>query len=207
MCEVIVYKHSTQGENAMTWIEEIAASNNSFRKRLRKEDLPYERKYCPYALITCMDPRVNPEAAGIKPFGQTGESYSNIRIIRTIGAVHEVRSLVIGIHLAGFKEVAVLMHTDCGLFLAFHNAEKILGNMRASLSEEQLNEVKGLIGELSCENLINWLNAFQDPYEAVEREVLSMKKSPFVPESLILHGLVYDLSSGRIDIVVNGDKC
>jgi len=32
----------------------------------------------------------------------------------------------------------------------------------------------------------------------------AVKGSPFVPETLIVHGLVYDLSSGGIEVVVNG---
>ncbi len=42
---------------------------------------------------------------------------------------------------------------------------------------------------------LEWLHAFQDPREAVKKEVETIKESPFVPETLVLHGLVYDLPS------------
>jgi carbonic anhydrase len=54
------------------------------------------------------------------------------------------------------------------------------------------------------ENLIEWLHAFQAPHQAVQEEVAAIIRSPFTPQSLAVHGMVYDLASGRLDIVVNG---
>ena len=115
-----------------------------------------------------------------------GELKSQVRVIRTIGGMGENRSLVVGIHLAGFKEIAVIMHTDCGCSLAYHKVDKIIENMEANLGAKKLEDVKNIIGEPFRENLLEWLHAFHDPREAVKKEVKTVKESPFVPKTLIL---------------------
>ncbi len=188
----------------MKWLEEICKANGRFKEKINIDVLPTERQPCPYAVITCMDPRINLEATGIKPFKPNGELRSQVRVIRTIGGIGENRSLAIGIHLAGFKEIAVIMHTDCGCSLAYHKVDKIIENMETNLSTNKLEDVKDLIGEPFRNNLLEWLYAFKEPQEAVKQEVERIKESPFVPESLIIHGLVYDLVSGNIEVIVNG---
>ena len=166
--------------------------------------MPVKRQPGPYAIVTCMDPRINLEAAGIRPFSPEGALQSQVRIIRTLGGMGDNRTLAVGIHLAGFKEVAVIMHTDCGCSLAYQKIDTIIENMEKALPATKWDAVKTLIGEPLRDNLIEWLHAFQDPHQAVEKEVAAIASSPFVPESLLVHGLVYDLNTGKIDVVVNG---
>jgi carbonic anhydrase len=151
-----------------------------------------------------MDPRVNLAAAGVLPFRLTGEIQSQTRVIRTLGGIADKRSLVVGIHLAGLKEIAVIMHTDCGCSLAYSKIDTIIENMQANLSPDRWEKFTETIGEPLREKLREWLQAFQEPNEAVKKEVEAIKGYPFVPESLIVHGLVYDLATGKIQIVVNG---
>ena len=81
----------------MNWLEEICAANDRFQDQVNADTLPTQRQPCPYAIVTCMDPRVNLESIGILPFSSSGELRSQIRIIKTIGGVHEARSLAVGI--------------------------------------------------------------------------------------------------------------
>ena len=179
----------------MSWLDTILEENKKFRQTIDLEVLPTQRQPCPYGIVTCMDPRVNLAAAGVPPFRLSGEIESQVRIIRTLGGIADKRSLAVGIHLAGLKEVAVIMHTDCGCSLAYSKIDTILENMEANLSPEKWQEFKDFIGDPMRENLLKWLQAFEDPREAVKNEVEAVKSYPFVPESLIVHGLVYDLSS------------
>lgn len=188
----------------MSWLDEILEDNKKFREGINTEALPQERQPYPYGVVTCMDPRVNLAAAGVPPFRLTGEIQSQARVIRTLGGIADKRSLVVGIHLAGLKEIAVLMHTDCGCSVAYSKIDTLIENMQANLSPQKWREFKKTVGDPVREKLIEWLHAFQDPKEAVTKEVEAIKGYPFVPESLIVHGLVYDLSSGKIEIVVNG---
>lgn len=188
----------------MTWLDTILEENKKFREAIDTDALPTQRQPYPYGVVTCMDPRVNLAAAGVPPFRSTGEIQSQVRIIRTLGGMADKRSLVVGIHLAGLKEIAVIMHTDCGCSLAYSKIDTLIGNMETNLHPEKWQEFKNLVGEPIREKLIEWLHAFEDPRAAVKKEVEAIKSYPFVPETLIVHGLVYDLSSGTIEIVVNG---
>jgi carbonic anhydrase len=187
-----------------TWLHQIVQSNAQFTARIDTHYHPLKRESCPYAIITCMDPRVNLEAVGIPPFTHEGMVGSQVRIIRTLGAMSDHRSLVVGIHLAGFKEIALMMHTDCGGHLAYTHIEKLIENMRTNLSDTQFYEFTRMIGEPFTEKLIDWLKAFEDPGEAVKQEILRLKSQPFLPHSLVIHGLIYDLSTGAIEVVING---
>ena len=188
----------------MNWLNEIAAANQRFQKQTNIDLLPVERKPCPYAVITCMDPRINLEAIGIPAFTSQGESDSQVRVMRTIGAIHENRSIVIGTHLAGFKEIVVLMHTDCGCCLAHSHIDRIVSNMRDSLSDQKFKEVSRIIGDPVNAYLSKWLHTFEDPKMAVRKEVKALRDSPFVPESTVIHGLIFDVQSGAIEVVVAG---
>src|SRR6185436_6732436 len=111
------------------WLDHMIDENRRFRARIRPEALPVKRTPGSVGVITCMDPRVNLEAIGIPQFGANGESESSVRIVRSIGAMSESRSLVIGTCLAGIREFAVLMHTDCGCCLAFSKIDTVIENL------------------------------------------------------------------------------
>lgn len=151
-----------------------------------------------------MDPRVNLEAIGILPFSSAGEAQSQVRIIRTLGAIADDRSLLAGIHLAGFKEIAIVMHTDCGCCLAWSKITNILNHLQENLSRTQLCDLEKFIGDLNENNLRHWINAFEDPNRALKDQVLQIKQKPFVPASLIVHGLIYNLETTQIEVVING---
>jgi hypothetical protein len=76
--------------------------------------------------------------------------------------------------------------------------------MEKQLSPEQFQNYKTSTGEPFRENLRASLKAFEDPREAIKAEVASIRALPFIPQSLILHGLLSELSSGSIEIIVNG---
>jgi len=134
-------------------LDSILKKNEDFRKRIDEQHLPANREPCPYAVITCMDPRVNLESVGVLPFFKNGEIGSQVRIIRTLGGIAENRSLVVGIFLAGFKEIAILMHTDCGCSLAYSKIDQIIENMQENLSPAHWEKFKKSIGEPLVENL------------------------------------------------------
>lgn len=186
------------------WLDEMLGANAVFQERIDLDKLPIERTPSPYAVITCMDPRMNLECIGVSSFSTAGQAQSHVRVIRTIGAMGDNRSIKIGVFLAGIKEIAVVMHTDCGCCLAFSRIDTIIDNMEQNLDRQQFETVRKNIGEPFRENLIRTLKAFQDPRDAVRQEVEEMKRQPFAPHDLIVHGIVYELATGAIDVVVNG---
>lgn len=160
--------------STQSWLESIREENRNFTEKVNAEDLPTARAPGP-AVITCMDPRVNLAAIGIPGFANDGSNDSAVRIIRTIGAMAEERSLIVGMFLANISEFVVLMHTDCGCCLAHKNIDVIIGRMEERLPAEQFDSFKQKIGEPFRENLLAHLKAFEDPFEAVEKEVASIK--------------------------------
>ena len=186
------------------WLDQLLAGNAEFRRRADRRRLPVARSPGRFALVTCMDPRINPAALGIAAFGADGSGGSDVRIIRTIGAMAEERSLVVAIHLAGIREIALVMHTDCGCCLAKQKIGQLSANLRAKVTAESYRAIRRIIGEPFEGNLVAHLKAFDDPKAAVAQEVEAVRHSPFVPGDVILHGLVYHLDTAELEVVVDG---
>ena len=186
-------------------IKDILVANNHFQQRISKAKLP-NRAPESLAIITCMDPRINLESIGIPAFSPDGEGHSDIRIIRSIGAMAEPRSLVVGMFLAGIREFVVLMHTDCGCCLAHAKINTIIENMERRLDSTEYQSFKSHIGEPFRINLMEWLKVFEDPRDAVQGEIADIRTQPFVPKDILLHGLLYNTATGAVDVVVNGYK-
>jgi carbonic anhydrase len=192
--------------NDKPWLETMLEHNTAFQARVNPDKLPVQRTPGKHAIITCMDPRVNLEAFGIPSFGENGEGASSVRIIRTIGAIPEPRSLIIGLFLAGIREIAIVMHTDCGCCLAFLKIDGIIQNMQNALTEQKWQTFKEEIGEPFRERLIKYLHAFEDPRAALKREIQRLKQQSFIPSDLVIHGLLYELAAGRLEVIENGYK-
>lgn len=188
--------------NETRWLDQIIQENEDFQGRIDPQQLPVDRAPG-HAVITCMDPRINLESIGIPGFSTDGTGHSSVRVIRTIGGIAENRSLIVGIFLAGIREITVVMHTDCGCCLAYSKIDTIVENLRTHLTAERWRDFQSEIGEPFTENLRTYLMAFEEPEEAVKREVARIHALPFVPNDLIVHGLVYELESGKIDVVVD----
>ena len=186
------------------WLDILLSRNATFRKQIDPKVLPVARTPGRVGLITCFDPRVNLDALGIEPFDQNGGGKSDVRVIRTIGAMAENRSLIVGIHLAGIREFAVVMHTDCGNCLAKQRINKITDSLEGSMDMEEYRHFRAKVGEPWPASLVDYLKAFDDPKEAVKREVASIRAKTIVPRNVILHGLVYTLDTGQLEVVVNG---
>ena len=189
-------------QTSARWLDQMTSANAAFTRRIDPAVLP-ARLPGP-AIITCIDPRINLEAIGIDAFSQQGASDSPVRIIRTVGGMAESRSLVIGMFLAGIREIAVLMHTDCGCCNAFSRTGTIVDNMQQRLSSAAFEAFRDEIGEPFEQNLRHWLQAFEDPRDAVVQQVAAIHALPFVPDDLIVHGLLLELGSGQVEVIVDG---
>lgn len=186
-----------------TWLETMAEANEAFMGRVEPARLPVARPAGQFAVVTCIDPRVNVEAIGVAPADRDGGLGSAVRVIRTAAGIPEYRSLVAGIHMGGIQEVAVLMHTDCGAITAWHRTDELLANLRRNLGTG-FPAFAEVVGGSDTTSLRAWLRVFDDPYTAIVREVERLVGQPFMPSTTPVHGLVYDVETGRVDVVVNG---
>lgn len=140
-------------------------------------ELPPSRKL---AVLACMDARLTVEdVLGLR----TGEAH----ISRNAGGLatdDALRSLVISQHLLGTEEIIVIEHTGCGM-LTFED-----GPVRARIAAETGSEV-----ELP-------LLAFADLEANLRAQVERIRSHPWIKPGVPIHGLIYEVETGRLREVV-----
>ena len=140
-------------------------------------------------IIGCADMRVDPaHVLGIKP----GEAI----VIRNIGGritpglleqlgllgrIGEVAGKVAG--GGGEFHIIVLQHTDCGI-------TRLAGDPAMLAHYFQITE-----GELKTKTVT-------DPVAAVTADVASLRAIPALPSEWLISGLVYDVATGLVEVVV-----
>ena len=77
----------------------------------------------------------------------------------------------------------VLHHTDCGITRLVHSPELLAKHL--GVTPADLDDL-----------------AIADPHEAVAIDVAALKSNPLLPEGFLVTGMVYDVKTGGIAIVV-----
>lgn len=138
-------------------------------------------------ILCCADHRADPahvlglrpnEAIVIRnPGGRvTPDFLRNLGVLATIARVE---------HLSSGFELILMQHTDCGL-----------SHLSPETHAEVLAPFLGVgPAELGAKNL-------SDPMEAVRSDIALLRQNPFVPPTLIVSGLVYDVDTGRVETIV-----
>ncbi|HEX4933140.1 MAG TPA: carbonic anhydrase [Gemmatimonadaceae bacterium] len=148
-----------------------------------------------FAILTCMDARLDPaKYAGLRE----GDAH----VIRNAGgraSDDAIRSLVISHKLLGTNEWFVIHHTNCGMEF-FTNAQ--MGDLleqsldTAELGPDGFTDVgKGPGSPVGKE--IDWLT-ISDREQSVVEDVERIRNHPLVPGTIPIHGLLYDVASGRL---------
>ena len=132
------------------------------------------------AVVTCMDARIDPaRILGLEP----GDAH----VLRNAGGVvtdDVIRSLAISQHELGTEQILIIQHTNCGLL---------------KLSDEEFaDRLEGLTGGRP-----SWqARGFADLEESLRESVQRLRGDPYLPHSVRVAGLVYDVGSGRLREVV-----
>ncbi len=154
------------------------AENERYAAQFDRSSLPLPpgRKL---AVLACMDARLTVEdVLGLR----TGDAH----IIRNAGGLatdDAIRSLIISQQLLGTEEVIVIEHTGCGM-LTFRDDE-----VRRDLAARTGSEV-----DLP-------LHAFDELEANLRSQVTRIRSHPWIKD-VPVHGLVYDVESGRLREVV-----
>jgi carbonic anhydrase len=158
-----------------TATDQLLANNAEYASGFDHDRLP-QRPAKKVAIVTCMDSRLDPARA-------LGLVEGDAHVLRNAGGVvteDVIRSLVISQRLLGTEEVMVVQHTGCGM---------------ASLSEaavkEQIEADTGVRPTFALE-------AFDDLEQSIRRSVALVRKSPFVPNTDVVRGFVYEVETGRV---------
>jgi carbonic anhydrase len=147
-------------------------------------------------IFTCMDTRLveflEPALGLRRGDAQTIKNAGN-SLVDPGGGV--VRSLVVAIHGLGCEEVFVIGHRDCGM--AQLDEEALRQNMIArGVPEAAINALHPSLGE--------WLGGFHDPLGNVQRVVRLLRDNALIPRAVPIHGLMFDPSSGALQLLVDG---
>jgi carbonic anhydrase len=161
----------------MSATDEVLRANEAYAKAFRLGSLPRPpaRKL---AVLACMDARLSVEQfLGLK----TGDAH----IIRNAGGVvteDALRSLIISHHLLGAQEFLVINHTDCGML---------------SFTDEELrSRLERTTGQTAV--VPACFHSFRDVEENVHRQVQRLRSHPWIPSSVTVRGLVYEVETGRL---------
>jgi carbonic anhydrase len=134
-----------------------------------------------FALVTCMDSRIEPLAMlGLVP--------GDAKILRNAGGrVTEdtLRSLILATNLLAIRRIAVMQHTECALA---HQSEDAI---RASLPVDPVPRTPAP----------NFL-AMPDPDDALAGDVDRVRRCGLLPPDVEVEGWRYSVATGLIDRVI-----
>lgn len=171
----------------MNFLESLNERNSDFAATGFNADLKIipSRKTM---IIGCVDPRVDPmdvlklvpgEAAIIRNVG----GRVNPSLFETMAILGTV-SRVGGVALGQGWNLIVLHHTQCGISGCYHHAPELLAKYMG-VEEPDLAALH-----------------IDDPYKSVVVDVAALKANPNLPAGFTVTGLVYDVTTGRIETVV-----
>jgi carbonic anhydrase len=159
----------------MSAIDDIAAHADRYAETFRSGDLP-RTPAKGLAVVTCMDARIN--LAALLGLGE-GDAH----MIRNAGGVvgeGELRSLAVSQRLLGTTEIAVILHTDCG--------------MRTFTDEEFRDELEAEVG-LRPDWTPVAFGAVEDDVRSFVGRILG---DPFIPHKKQVRGFIYDVHTGHL---------
>jgi carbonic anhydrase len=170
----------------MTMLDTLIERNQDFAAHHFPKDLPL-MPTLRAMIIGCVDPRVDPaHLLGLK----LGEAVviRNVggRItpgtLQTIGMLGRVAQGEGG-NPSGEFHLVVLQHTQCGIAHLEGNPDMLASYF--GIGKEGLKA-----------------KAVTDPHAAVAVDVAALKANPVLPGNWLVSGLVYDVATGLIDVVV-----
>jgi len=133
------------------------------------------------AVVTCMDSR-------IEPLQMLGLSTGDAKILRNAGGRvtgDVLRTLVLAVHLLGVDRVMVVQHTDCRM---------------ATVTDDEAHAAILDVSGTDTRSLE--FHTIQDQQETLERDVLRVRSSPYLPEELLVVGCLYDVRTGQLRVAV-----
>ena len=127
------------------------------------------------AIVTCMDSRLHVAQA-------LGLALGDAHILRNAGGRvtdDMIRSLVISQQQMGTREIVVLHHTDCGA--------------QTFTNEDFARHIHKELGiDVTGQDFL----PFTDVADSVREDMELLRKSPLIPEDVVINGAVYNVDTG-----------
>jgi carbonic anhydrase len=161
-------------------LDDLLDANRRYASDFSLRGLPARAKK-EFALVTCMDSRIEPLAMlGLVP--------GDAKILRNAGGrVTEdtLRSLILATNLLGVRRIAVMQHTECAL--AYQSDEAI----RAALPAVRASEAAAFD-----------LLAMPEPDDALALDVEAVRSCSRLGPGVEVEGWRYAVATGLIDRVI-----
>jgi carbonic anhydrase len=160
--------------------EDVLEANAEFAGRYNSAHLQ-GRAARGLAIVTCMDSRIDPLA-------MLGLVKGDAKILRNAGARvtdDVLRTLVLAAHLLAVERVMIVAHTDCRM---------------TKVSDEEVHAV--ILATAGVDTRSVDFGVIRDQREVLARDVQRVRSSPYLPTDLAVLGCVYDLDTGRLEVVV-----
>jgi carbonic anhydrase len=176
-------------------LETLVSNNATFLQAKQVFSNPAESRLG-LVVITCMSPRLTvlvEQALGIAQ----GDAY----FIKTAGpsaagdGADVVRSTVAAVLMGGAREILVLGHTDC--LMTKLSTGKVSKAMEAAGIPETT---------VRPPTLADWMGGFMSERDNVLNMVKVLRKSPLIPQSVLVHGAIMDSASGKLTVISDGLK-
>ncbi len=151
------------------------------------------------AILTCMDTRLVellPKALNLR----NGDA----KIIKNAGAIltqpfgSAMRSILIGIHEMGVKEVLVIGHHGCGM-TQLDSASLVEKFKKNGISDTVLETL-----ENSGIRMERFLRGFECPEDGVKHSIEIIRKHPLVPSFVPVHGFLIHPDTGKLEVISDG---
>jgi carbonic anhydrase len=178
----------------LSYLDEYLKRNKEFavQQRAAGELMPSLKAAMPNLrgiVITCADPRVDPEKI-------LGINLGEVVVLRNIGGrvtpnlLEELGLLAqIGVLTntvpggGGEFHLIVMHHTNCGITILAGEKEKLAHYFQIAVGELEKKSVS-------------------DPHAAVKTDVATLKAIPMLPAQWLISGVVYDVATGLVEVVV-----
>lgn len=186
----------------MSSLQEILNFNESFVKFKMYE--PFVTSKFPdkrIVILTCMDTRLVellPKAMNLRNGDVKIIKSAGAQVSHPFGAI--MRSLLVAVYELQADEVYVIGHHDCGMSSIDPN------QMIEHMIERGVNKDIINILNYSGIDLVEWLHGFGDVNTSVLKSVDIIRHHPLMPSNIIVHGLVMDPSTGKLDLLSDGNE-
>jgi len=171
-------------------IDKVLKANEDFTKEFEPKKMSHmpQKKL---SIVTCMDTRLT---GFLEP--ALGIERGDAKIIKnagnTVAGRDVIRSVAASIFALGVEEVMVIGHTNCGM--ANVDPEKLQTSM----------EEKGIDPEeIAKVDIKEWIGAIDGEESNVIQVVEEIKSSPLIPDDVPIHGLIIDIESGELKVLVD----
>lgn len=183
-------------------LKEILDFNKEFVKN--KEYEKYNTTKYPdkkIAIVACMDTRLTellPKALNLRNGDAKFIKNAGGVVVHPFGSA--MRSLLICIYQFDISEIFIIGHYDCGV--SNINTDSVIEKMvKRGIDKNTLDIISNSGIEVK-----KWLHGFDCVKDSVLGSVQKVKNHPLVPKHVIVHGLIIDPETGKVDVVVDGFK-